>query len=55
MKNEIINSFVIFLFSLFISTLRLCAFEILDDFIPTCRQDEDMIVGLREEFVIRSK
>jgi hypothetical protein len=27
--------------------LFLCAFEIIDDFIPTCRQDGDMFVGVR--------
>ena len=29
-------------------TLRRCAAEILDDFIPTCRQHGDIYVGLRE-------
>jgi NADPH-dependent 7-cyano-7-deazaguanine reductase QueF len=32
--------------------LRRCAAEILDDFIPTSRQNGDIIVGVREIFTI---
>jgi hypothetical protein len=33
------------------SLFKRCAGEILDDFIPTCRQDGDMVVGVREEII----